>query len=176
MVDEAYAPFTDASFLPALDQHENLMVMRTLSKLGLAGLRLGYIAGHPRLIDQINKIRLPYNINVLTQVAAEFALTHGDFLNQQTRILKQQRTWLNEKLSTMPGLTVYPSDANFILLKTSKGRASELHGQLKEPCILIKNLSPQGGSLIDCLRITVGTPEENERLVKTLELCLIYNN
>ncbi|MDT8405853.1 MAG: histidinol-phosphate transaminase [Methylococcales bacterium] len=173
VVDEAYAPFTEASYLPMLGEHDNLLVMRTLSKLGLAGLRLGYLAGHPALIEQLNKIRLPYNINVLTQIAAEFALTEGDFLTQQTQTLTEQRGVLQAGLHTLPMLTVYPSEANFIMFKAPDNQADIIHQSLKDAGILIKNLSPQGGLLQDCLRVTVGTPTENQAFLKALNQCLM---
>jgi len=172
VIDEAYAPFAHASFMEHLAQYENLLVMRTLSKLGLAGLRLGFIAGSGSLIEQLDKVRLPYNINILTQASAIFALSHESLFLAQTQLICEQRALLLEQLKSLTGITVYPSAANFILFRTPSGRADEIFVGLKQQGILIKNLSPQAGLLSDCLRVTVGKPEENQlfftALVKTL--------
>jgi len=172
VIDEAYAPFAHASFMEHLAHYENLLVMRTLSKLGLAGLRLGFIVGNSTLIDQLDKVRLPYNINVLTQVSAIFALSHESLFLAQTQLICEQRALLVEQLKGLTEMTVYPSSANFILFRTPPERADEIFAGLKQQGILIKNLSPQAGLLSDCLRVTVGKPEENQlfftALVKTL--------
>ncbi len=172
VIDEAYAPFAHASFMEHLAHYENLLVMRTLSKLGLAGLRLGFIVGNSTLIEQLDKVRLPYNINVLTQVSAIFALSHESLFLAQTQLICEQRALLVEQLKGLTEMTVYPSSANFILFRTPPERADEIFAGLKQQGILIKNLSPQAGLLSDCLRVTVGKPEENQlfftALVKTL--------
>jgi histidinol-phosphate aminotransferase len=121
IVDEAYAPFTDASFLPRLGDWPNLLVMRTVSKMGLAGLRLGYLAGPADWLEQIDKVRLPYNINVLTQASAAFALRHRATLDEQTARIRADRATLFDALAAIDGLSPYPSDANFILLRTAPG-------------------------------------------------------
>jgi len=166
IVDEAYAPFANTSFIPQLTEYDNLLVMRTVSKLGLAGLRLGYIAGDPTIIEQLNKIRLPYNINSLTQVTADFALNQPGLFEQQTGQICRDRSYLSEQLSQLSGITVYPSAANFILFKTQPNDANLIFNGLKETGILIKNLSPLGGLLTDCLRVTVGTSQENSLFLK----------
>jgi histidinol-phosphate aminotransferase len=168
IIDEAYAPFADASFIDRLDQFDNLLVMRTVSKLGLAGLRLGYIAGSRAIIEQLNKIRLPYNINSLTQISADFALSNKSLFDSQTRQIRAERAVVLEQLSNMDGITAYPSAANFILFRTPKNQANSIFASLKEQGILIKNLAPQGGLLSDCLRVTIGTPEENRAFLAAL--------
>ncbi|WP_198244767.1 histidinol-phosphate transaminase [methane-oxidizing endosymbiont of Gigantopelta aegis] len=168
IVDEAYAPFTDASFMPQLPEFNNLLVMRTVSKLGLAGLRLGFLAGNSDIITELNKIRLPYNINSLTQLTAEFALNRIDFLIEQTQQIRQQRQWLFDTLKQIDGLSVYPSEANFILFKSNTVEADTVFQSLKRCGILIKNLSPQGGLLDQCLRVTVGKTHENELFIQHL--------
>lgn len=172
IIDEAYAPFTDASFIDQLGKHANLMVMRTLSKLGLAGLRLGFLAGESNLIEQLNKVRLPYNINSLTQMTADFALNNIGFLQQQTARIRQQRSWLFSRLNSLQGIHALPSEANFILFKTDKLPAKQLFEVLKEQGILIKNLSTQGGQLETCLRVTIGTEAENHAFVRALQRIL----
>jgi histidinol-phosphate aminotransferase len=172
VIDEAYAPFADSSFMQELPHHDNLLVMRTVSKLGLAGLRLGFLAGPPQLIEQFNKIRLPYNINCLTQATASFALHNTDFLLEQTQLIRQQRTELMTHLKSFNGIQVYPSSANFILIRTECKDATEVFSSLKRQGILIKNLSPQGGLLANCLRITIGKPEENQAFLAALAIAL----
>ncbi|RLA23039.1 MAG: histidinol-phosphate transaminase, partial [Gammaproteobacteria bacterium] len=156
IIDEAYAPFTDFSFIQQLTKHKNLLVMRTVSKLGLAGLRLGFISGNPSIINQLNKARLPYNINILTQCSVEFALSHPDMFARQTEILCHERARMFLQLSTLKDIQPCPSAANFILFRTAKDKATDIFNALKEQGILIKNLSPQKGLLSDCLRVTIG--------------------
>lgn len=168
IIDEAYAPFADASFIDELHRFDNLLVMRTVSKLGLAGLRLGYIAGSPALIEQLNKIRLPYNINILTQISTDFALSNKTLFDQQTAQICADRTFVFEQLNAMPGITAFPSAANFILFRTPAGQANLIFASLKAQGVLIKNLAPQGGLLTDCLRVTIGTGDENSAFLNAL--------
>lgn len=172
IVDEAYAAFASDSFMDALGEFPNLLVLRTVSKMGLAGLRLGLLAGPTAWLNEIDKTRLPYNINVLTQASAEFALEHRDVLDAQTARIRADRATLLAALNTLPGLTVYPSEANFILFRTPAGRATAIFDALRERRILIKNLSPAGGALADCLRVTVGTPDENAAFLDALRAVL----
>src|SRR5689334_2487818 len=115
LLDEAYHAFASDSFMSRLPRHPNLLVMRTLSKLGLAGIRLGVLAGHAPMIQELGKVRLPYNINTLTQVVAREMLQHINVLTEQAGTIKLERSRLLEALRRMPGVTAYPSDANFIL-------------------------------------------------------------
>ena len=172
VIDEAYAPFANASFINSLDQFENLLVMRTVSKLGLAGLRLGYIIGNPAIIEQLNKIRLPYNINSLTQISADFALSNKTLFDQQTQKICAERAVVFKKLNELDGITAYPSAANFILFRAPKNRAHEIFLSIKEQGVLIKNMSSQGGLLSDCLRVTIGKPEENLAFLAALRKSL----
>lgn len=169
VLDEAYGPFADDSFLPDVGRFERLLVMRTVSKLGLAGLRLGYLCGPPSWMDELEKVRLPYNVNVLTQVAAEFALDHHEVLDQQAAAIRRDREPLSQALEGMPGVTPFPSEANFILFRVSQGKGRRVFEGLQDRGVLIKDLSGQGGLLADCLRVTVGTPEENQQFLKALE-------
>jgi histidinol-phosphate aminotransferase len=168
IIDEAYAPFANASFFEKLADYPNLLVMRTVSKLGLAGLRLGFIAANKDIIDQLNKIRLPYNINSLTQVTAEFALKNQNLFEQQTQQICMDRALVLKQLNELSGITAYPSSANFILFKTEKNQATPVFEHLKSEGILIKNLSPQGGLLTDCLRVTIGKPGENKLFIHAM--------
>lgn len=168
VIDEAYAPFSDKSFMSRLGDHDNLLVMRTLSKSGLAGLRLGYLVGPSAWLSEINKVRLPYNINTLTQVSAEFALEHREVLDEQASWIRKDRENLLSVLIKLEGLTVYPSDANFILFRVPSGQAGELFSLLKADGVLIKNLDGSHDMLKDCLRVTVGTAEENTTFIEGL--------
>jgi histidinol-phosphate aminotransferase len=168
IVDEAYAPFTDASFLPRLGTRPNLLVMRTVSKMGLAGLRLGLLAGPPRWLDEIEKTRLPYNINVLTQVSAGLALRHRAVFDEQTRRIREARGRLFEALGAIEGVRPYPSEANFILLRLQAGHAGAAFEGLKARGVLVKNLHGAHPLLADCLRVTVGLPEENDAFLSAL--------
>ncbi|MGR8929745.1 MAG: histidinol-phosphate transaminase [Gammaproteobacteria bacterium] len=172
IVDEAYAPFTDASFIDRLACYPNLMIMRTVSKLGLAGLRLGFLAGDDALIEQLNKIRLPYNINCLTQATAHYALAKQQFLLEQTQEIRRQRGAVLNALHAFAGLEAYPSEANFILFRSLQYSANQIFDRLKDHGILIKNLSPQGKLLSNCLRVTIGKPEENKAFLTALEKAL----
>ncbi|CAH0252183.1 Histidinol-phosphate aminotransferase 2 [Massilia sp. Bi118] len=170
VVDEAYQPFARTSFMERLPQYPNLMVMRTLSKLGLAGIRLGYLAAAPALLQQFDKVRPPYNVNVLTQVAAEFALDHIDVLNEQAAQLNQARGELASALAALPGVTVFPSSANFITLRVPD--AERTCAKLFAERVLIKNLSKMHELLANCIRVTVSTPEENSVFLNALKASL----
>ncbi len=167
VVDEAYYAFASASFIPMLAHHQNLLVMRTFSKLGMAGLRLGFLAGRKAWLEQLEKLRLPYNVGVLTQRVAEKLLQHHDVLLQQAVQIKQDRTWLYERLVGTADVRPYASEANFILFRVI--HADAVFAGLKQRGVLIRNLHGAHPLLADCLRVTVGTPEENERFVVALQ-------
>ena len=173
VIDEAYHPFAQHSYLDALEQHDKLLVMRTVSKMGLAGLRLGVLFGHPLLINEIDKLRLPYNINVLTQQAAIAILKHPQALAQQADEIRQQREKLLAQLAGFDGLHVYPSQANFILFRLLRGDAGEVFERLKQQQVLIKNMHAAGGVLHNCLRVTVGTTAENRAFIDALKTALV---
>ncbi|MEZ5542977.1 MAG: histidinol-phosphate transaminase [Pseudomonadota bacterium] len=168
VVDEAYAPFTSASFMAELGRHDNLLVLRTVSKLGLAGLRLGLLAGHPEWIAQIDKTRLPYNIGTLNQATGALALAHRDVFDAQAAQIRAARAELAAGLHGFAALTVYPSEANFILFRVPAGRAGAVFTGLQQAGILIKNLDGSAPALRDCLRVTVGRPEENAAFLAAL--------
>jgi histidinol-phosphate aminotransferase len=168
VLDEAYAPFADDSFMDELGCCDNLLVLRTLSKLGLAGVRLGLLAGDADWLAEIEKTRLPYNISTLDQLTGEFALRHYAVFEEQARIIRQQRGELLGRLQSLPGLTVYPSAANFILFRVPPGQGGAVFEGLKSGGILIKNLAGSAPALADCLRVTVGKPEENAAFLGSL--------
>ena len=169
VVDEAYAPFAQASFFPELEKRPNLLVLRTVSKLGLAGLRLGLLAGAPAWIEELDKLRLPYNLNVLTQVSAELALSHYALFQQQTRQIIRDRDALYRRLAVMEGIEVWPSQANFLLLRSKQGAGAAAVAGLRERGVLVKDLHGASPLLRDCMRVTVGRPEENAAFLQALE-------
>jgi histidinol-phosphate aminotransferase len=171
VLDEAYHAFAGASFLGELGRHPNLLVMRTLSKLGLAGLRLGFLAGPPAWLDQFDKLRLPYNVNVLTQLVCDAVLARPDVLDAQARAIVEARGDLARALARVPGVIVFPSAANFLLFRMADAAAA-FEG-LKARGVLIKNLTGGHALLENCLRVTVGAPEENRMFLDALGASLI---
>ena len=172
VVDEAYSAFCDGSFFADLARYPQLLILRTVSKLGLAGLRLGFLVGGDDWLHELDKIRLPYNINVLTQASAQFALSHYPVLLDQTRRIRAEREKLAADLTALAGVTPFPSQANFILFRVAAGRAPELFQRLKDQRVLIKSLHGVHPALHDCLRVTVGTPEENQAFITALRAAL----
>jgi histidinol-phosphate aminotransferase len=165
VVDEAYGPFASASFIGRLAKYRNLVLLRTLSKLGLAGIRLGYAVARAEWIREFDKVRGPYNVSVLTQVVAETVLDHYEVLEDQARRIRSERARLEAALQRLPGVITYPSHANFVLARVPA--AQRVLEGLKARRILIKSF-PGQPALEGCLRFTVGTAEENEQLVTAL--------
>ncbi|MBF0456935.1 MAG: histidinol-phosphate transaminase [Nitrospirae bacterium] len=179
IVDEAYQPFSPRgdSFVDLLPRYRNLLVMRTLSKIGLAALRLGFLLGDKPLIEMINKVRLPYNVNSLSQAAAIGILEDEHSIDKAVSSVVDERDKLFAELSKLQGIEAYPSNANFILFKlTLNGslNAEIFHKKLIEDDILIKKLAG-GGPLDNCFRVTVGTPKENAAFITSLNK-IIKNN
>jgi histidinol-phosphate aminotransferase len=170
VVDEAYFAFSSRTFLDELGKYPNVVLMRTVSKLGLAGLRLGLLIGRREWIAEFEKVRLPYNLNVLTQTAATFALGHYDVLLGQAAQIVKDRAALASSLAKLPGVAVYPSEANFILFRVPEGAAT--FEALRARGILIKNVGGAHPLLKNCLRVTVGTPEENTAFLAALTAAL----
>lgn len=168
LIDEAYLPFAGESCADLLGAHDNIVILRTVSKLGLAGLRLGYAFGQRAWIDQFDKLRLPYNVGALTQAAATFLLEHVEVFNEQARCIVQDREKLAQQMGSIPGIRHWPSRANFLLFRCERRPAPDVHRALLERGILIKDLSRAHPLLHGSLRVTVGTPEENDRFVTAL--------
>ena len=171
VVDEAYYAFAEDSFIPFLADYPNLLVMRTFSKLGMAGLRLGFLAGSAHWLNELDKLRLPYNVGVLPQLVAEKLLDHHDVLLAQAAQIKLDRSQLAQQLSAIDGVECYPSSANFLLLRVA--RAKEIFEGLKQRGVLIKNLHGGHAMLENCLRVTIGTPEENQKFIAAFKQCLL---
>ena len=168
VLDEAYHPFAARSFLEEIERYPNLVVLRTLSKMGLAGLRLGVLFASPEWGEQFEKLRLPYNIGSLTQATAEFALRHMSTFDAQAAKICAAREQLRVALSELPGLQVYASAANFLLVRTPAALGN-LHAELCEQGVLVKDLHGAHRATRHCLRISVGTGDENAALLRALQ-------
>jgi histidinol-phosphate aminotransferase len=167
VVDEAYHVFARRSFMPRLAEFPNLAVVRTVSKLGLAGIRLGYLAARPEWTREFNKVRQAYNVNALTQAAALYVLERLEVLEEQAARIRADRAALGGALSALAGVRVFPSEANFFLVRVPD--AGKTYDALRRRNVLVRNLHP---GLTDCLRINVGTPDENRILVAALREAL----
>ena len=168
--DEAYQPFASRSYMDRITGHDKVLVMRTLSKFGLAGVRLGYLLGPKALVAEIDKVRPPYNVSVLNAEAALFALEHADEFARQAAVLRSERTRLTAALQAMPGVRPFPSEANMVLTRVPD--AAVLFEALKQRRVLVKNVSKLHPLLSNCLRLTVGTPEENELMIDAMKASL----
>ncbi len=167
VMDEAYQPFASKSYIDRITRHTHVLLMRTLSKFGLAGVRLGYMIGPKALVAEIDKVRPPYNISVLDYECALFALEHADVFAAQANDLRAQRARLQQELAALPGVTPFPSEANMILARVPD--AAKTFDGLKARKVLIKNVSKMHPLLANCLRLTVGTAEENTLLLAALK-------
>jgi len=170
VMDEAYQPFASRSYAGRITRHSHVLLMRTLSKFGLAGVRLGYMIGPKALLAEVDKVRPPYNISVLNTECALFALEHTEVFAAQAKDLREQRTLLLKELAAMPGVTPFPSEANMILARVPD--AAKTFDGLKAHGVLIKNISKMHPLLANCLRLTVGTAAENDQLIAALKASL----
>ncbi|WP_338846175.1 histidinol-phosphate transaminase [Massilia sp. W12] len=170
VLDEAYQPFAQVSWMERLPQYPHMLVMRTVSKLGLAGIRLGYMSGHPDLLAQLEKLRPPFNVNVLTEAAANFALDHLSLFDIQAAAICQAREQLAQQIAAWPGVQVFPSAANFLLVRVADSERVFQH--MLQHKVLIKNVGKMHTLLSNCLRITIGAPEENQAMLAALKAAL----
>ena len=170
VIDEAYQPFASRSYLDRLAAHEHVLLMRTMSKFGLAGVRIGYLIGRQALVAELEKVRPPYNVSVLNAEAALFALEHADLFAAQAAQIRSERRVLLAELARLPGVKPWPSDANMILVRVPD--AARAFAGLKERRVLVKNVSTMHPLLANCLRLTVGTPDENAQLLAALQSTL----
>ncbi len=170
VIDEAYQPFAGRSYIDRVAQHGHVLLMRTLSKFGLAGVRLGYLMGPAALVAEIDKVRPPYNISVLNCECALFALEHAEFFAQQAAEIRSQRARLFEGLARLPALQSWPSDANMILVRVPD--AARTFDAMRARGVLVKNVSKMHPLLANCLRLTVGTADENVQMLAALEASL----
>jgi histidinol-phosphate aminotransferase len=165
--DEAYQPFASRSWLQRMAAYEHVLVMRTLSKFGLAGVRLGYLCGPAAVIAEVDKVRPPYNISVLNAEATLFALAHADEFARQAAVIRQERERLIQTLSGWSGVTPFPSEANMVLVRVPDS-AKAFQG-LKDRGVLVKHIAGLHPLLRNCLRLTVGTPEDNVQMLQALK-------
>jgi len=170
VMDEAYQPFASRSYIDRITRHSHVLLMRTLSKFGLAGVRLGYMIGPKALVAEVDKVRPPYNISVLNAECALFALEHAEVFAAQAQDLRQERTRLMQALTALPGVKPFPSEANMILARVPD--AAKTFDGLKAHGVLIKNISKMHPLLANCLRLTVGTAAENDQLLAALKVSL----
>jgi histidinol-phosphate aminotransferase len=170
--DEAYQPFSSRTWMQRMARHDHVLVMRTLSKFGLAGVRLGYLCGHAALIDEVEKVRPPYNVSVLNAEATLFALEHADEYARQATVLRAERERLQAAFRAMPGVRSFPSEANMILVRVPD--AKRAFEGMKARGVLVKNIGAAlpHPLLTNCLRLTVGTPEENTLMIDALKASL----
>ena len=171
VVDEAYQPFSSKTYLDVIranpTAHQHVLLMRTLSKFGLAGVRLGYMMGPQALITEVDKVRPPYNISVLNYECALFALENKDVFAAQALELIDQRAMLFDALSGIPNVKAFKSDANMMLLRVPDPQKT--FDGMKARGVLIKNVSKMHPLLAGCLRLTVGTSEENATMVAAIK-------
>ncbi|ABE42761.1 histidinol-phosphate transaminase [Polaromonas sp. JS666] len=170
VMDEAYQPFSSKSYIDRIARHSHVLLMRTLSKFGLAGVRIGYMMGPKALIAEIDKVRPPYNISVLNYECALFALEHREVFAEQAAAVVAQRTMLLDALAAMKGVKAWKSDANMILVRVPD--AAKTFEGMKSRHVLVKNVSKMHPLLANCLRLTVGTADENTQMLAALEKSL----
>ena len=170
VMDEAYQPFAARDSLARLQRHAHVLLMRTMSKFGLAGVRIGYLIGRSELIAELDKLRPPFNISVLNCEAALFALEHADEYARQARIIRAERARLQAAFAALPGVQAFPSEANMVLLRVPD--AKRAFAGMKQRGVLVKNVEALHPLLANCLRITVGTPEENTLMIDALKASL----
>jgi histidinol-phosphate aminotransferase len=170
VLDEAYYDFAQKTFKNRLETNNNLIVLRSLSKIGLAALRVGFAAASPLIVEELNKIRLPYNSNSVSQMVANEVLNQFHLIQKQIDLIIQERTHLFEELSKLNEIEVFPSDSNFLLFKTSQN-SGEVFQKLAQKDILLRDLSSHP-KLKNCLRVTIGTPDENSNFLQEIEKIL----
>jgi histidinol-phosphate aminotransferase len=170
VIDEAYQPFSSRSYIDRVARHSHVLLMRTMSKFGLAGVRIGYMMGPQALVAEFDKVRPPYNISVLNCEAALFALEHADVFAAQASALREQRSRVQAALAQLPGVKAWHSDANMILARFPD--AQKTFDGLKAHGLLVKNVSRMHPLLANCLRLTIGTEAENTQLLSALKASL----
>ena len=170
VMDEAYQPFAARDSMARLQRHPHVLLMRTMSKFGLAGVRIGYLIGRRELVQEVDKLRPPFNISVLNCEAALFALEHADEYARQAAIIRAERARLQAALKAIAGITPFPSEANMILVRVPDARKA--FDGMKARSVLVKNIAGMHPLLANCLRLTVGTPDENTLMIDALKASL----
>jgi histidinol-phosphate aminotransferase len=170
VIDEAYQPFAARDSMSRLRRSSHVLVMRTMSKFGLAGVRIGYLVGRREVVGEIEKLRPPFNISVLNAEAALFALEHADEYARQAAAIRSERERVFVLLAETPGVRPYPSQANMILARLPDAAAT--YAGMKRRGVLVKNVSALHPLLTSCLRVTIGTPDENRQMIEALRASL----
>ena len=174
VIDEAYQPFASSTWLDEIRQHphehDHVVVIRTLSKFGLAGIRLGYLIGPHAWVQEFDKVRPPYNVSVLNAECALFALEHASEFAEQAAHIRRDRQQLMHHLQELAGIEVFDSEANMVLIRLA--RPDDVFESLKHAGVLVKNVSKMHPLLAGCLRLTVGTPNENQALLAALKAAI----
>ena len=170
VIDEAYQPFAARDSMARLKRHEHVLLMRTMSKFGLAGVRIGYLIGRRELVSEIDKLRPPFNISVLNAEAGLFALEHVREYELQAAAIRSERDRVFAQLQDLPGVHPYPSQANMILTRVPDAAAA--FAGIRQRGVLVKNVSALHPLLANCLRLTIGTPDENRQLMDALRASL----
>ena len=170
VIDEAYQPFAARDAMHRLGRQPHVLVMRTMSKFGLAGVRIGYLIGRTALIGQLDKLRPPFNVSVLNAEAGLFAIEHADAYAEQAAEIRRERDALQPLLAALPGVHPFPSQANMILARVPD--AAKSFAGMRERGVLVKNVSGLHPLLANCLRLTVGTPTENTQMIEALKASL----
>lgn len=170
VMDEAYQPFASRDSMERLRRHEHVLLMRTMSKFGLAGVRIGYLIGRKPLITEIDKLRPPFNISVLNCETALFALEHAGEYARQATLIREERDKLQGLLRAIPGVTPFQSDANMILVRVPDSK--KCFEGMRARGVLIKNVAFMHPTLHNCVRITVGTPDENVKMIEAFKASL----
>ena len=168
VLDEAYYKFSDKSYIDMIKNFNNLLIMQTMSKIGFAGVRLGMLFGNNKVINLLNKIRLPFNVNAISQFVGLEIISGEQFIEGKITSIIKERVALIDELSKFEGIRVYPSEANFILVDFQNYNAEIIFSQLLESGVLVKNVSGQHQLLNGCLRITVGSEAENREFIKII--------
>lgn len=168
VIDEAYIDYADKNHLALLEKYENVVILRTLSKIGFAALRVGWMLASPALCAEVDKARLPYNLPTVSQTLATLVLSElGDELRATTEAVKAERGRLATQLAELTGVEVVPSQANFLWLKLDRP-AGEVFAELGKRGVLVRSFHGRGGRLEQCLRVTIGTRPQNDRFLEAL--------
>lgn len=174
VVDEAYQPFSSHTWLDEMrvqpEANAHVLLMRTLSKFGLAGVRIGYLLGPAALVHEFDKLRPPYNVSVLNAECALFALEHAEVFAQQAGVIREQREALMAALARLPGVQAFASEANMVLVRVQD--AARTYAGMQARKVLIKNVSTMHPMLANCLRLTVGSADDNARMLQALQASL----
>ncbi len=172
VIDEAYFPFSKKTLVNLIDKYENIIILRTFSKIGLAGVRFGYAIGNEELISIINRMRLPFNINSMSQNVINVVLKNLEKFNFYVEEIIQARKELFSRMLSMKGIEAYESHGNFILFRLLDKDPGEVFNSLCELGVLVKDVSDESG-LKNCLRVTVGNESENSIFISSLESILL---